>query len=167
MKNYLQDLRNVAMLVMDFDGVHTDGFVYIDEQGRETVRCSRRDGLGLEMLKKIGIKLFVISKEKNPVVAMRCNKLGIEYYQGVSDASDKKEIMETLLKREGVLVESVVYVGDDVNDVDALRYAGTGVVVADAHEDLKRYADIILTRNGGSHALRELCDYILTAKRDI
>ena len=76
----------------------------------------------------------------------------------------KKEILVALIEREKVSIENVVFIGDDVNDVDAISYAGVGVTVADGHEEVKKVADVILTRNGGSHALRELCDLILEAK---
>ncbi len=160
----IEKLKTVSLLAMDFDGVHTDGFVYVDDEGHESVRCSRRDSLGLHMLKRAGVKLFIISKEKNPVVRARCRKLDIECYQGVESGVGKKEILEALIEREGVSKDSVIFIGDDVNDVDALMYAGIGVTVADGHEELKKVANILLTRKGGDHALRELCDLILDAK---
>ena len=163
-RDLIQKLKNVSLLAMDFDGVHTDGFVYVDDSGHESVRCSRRDSLGLNMLKRAGVKLFVISKEKNPVVLARCNKLDIECYQGIESGIGKKEILASLIERENVSIENVVFIGDDVNDVDAISYAGIGVTVADGHEKVKQVADVILTRNGGNHALRELCDLILDAK---
>ncbi len=160
----IQQLKNTSLLVMDFDGVHTDGFVYVSDEGHESVRCSRRDSLGLNMLKRAGVKLFVISKEKNPVVLARCKKLDIECYQGIESGVGKKEILASLIEREKVSIENVVFIGDDVNDIDAILHAGIGVTVADGHEEVKNVADIVLTRNGGDHALRELCDLILDAK---
>lgn len=164
MKKHSQSLCTVSMLVMDFDGIHTDGFVYVDENGCETVRCSRRDGLGLEILKNNGIKLCVISKEKNPVVSARCKKLDIEYYQGVDNSLGKKDILESLVMREGFPIESVMYMGDDINDHDAMVYAGIAVTVADGHEQIKNIADIILKSKGGEHAIREIAEMILVAK---
>lgn len=150
---------------MDFDGVHTDGFVYVDEHGNESVRCSRRDSLGLEMLKEAGVRLFVISKESNPVVASRCKKIGVGCFQGVADSVGKQELLKELVEREGVPCEQVAFIGDDVNDLGALEFAGVAVTVADGHEKVKSVADVVLSRKGGEHALRELCDLILSAKR--
>lgn len=160
----VERLRKISLFAMDFDGVHTDGFVYVDEVGNETVRCSRRDSLGLSLLQKRGIKLCVISKEKNPVVAVRCKKLNIEYYQSVEDAIGKQQILEELMRREGLVAEQLLFLGDDVNDIDALTYAGVGVTVQDGHEAVKSVADLTLSRKGGEHAVRELCDLILEAK---
>ncbi len=157
-------LEDIQVLAMDFDGVHTDGFVYMTEGGQESVRCSRKDSLGLNMLKRAGVKLFVISKENNPVVLARCKKLDIECYQGITDAKGKKEILVSLAEREGVPQSQVAFIGDDVNDIEAIEYAGVGITLADGHAEVKKVADIVLTRNGGEHALRELCERILDAK---
>lgn len=161
---YNNYFKNLSMLVMDFDGIHTDGFVYVDQNGLESVRCSRRDGLGLNILKRAGVKLFVISTEKNPVVLARCNKLDIECFQGIKDSVGKRDILEPLIKREKIPVSQVAFIGDDVNDIEAIKYAGIGITVADGHEEVKKVVDIVLTRNGGEHAIRELCDLILEAK---
>lgn len=159
-----QKLKNIILLAMDFDGVHTDGFVYVSQNGMEAVRCSRRDSLGLNMLKQIGVKLFVISKEPNPVVTSRCKKLDIECYQNVSDSLGKQKLLISLMEREKVLRSEVVFIGDDINDIDAIKYAGVGVTVADGHVEIQKHADIVLTRKGGDHAIRELCELILEAK---
>jgi N-acylneuraminate cytidylyltransferase len=157
-------MDSLMMLVMDFDGVHTDGFVYVDQDGKESVRCSRRDGLGLELIKKAGVKLCIISKEKNPVVEARCKKLDIEFYQGVEDSGGKLSILKTLLEREKISPEDVAYIGDDVNDIEALKYVGFPVTVADGHEEVKKIVSIQLSRKGGDHAIRELCDIILSSR---
>ncbi len=149
---------------MDFDGVHTDGFVYVDQDGRETVRCSRRDSLGLNILKKAGVKLFVISKEENQVVLARCKKLDIECYYGVDNSVGKSQILKSLAEREGIHSEQILFIGDDVNDIEAMHFAGVSVTVADGHDLVQKEADLMLTRKGGEHALRELCDLILSAK---
>jgi N-acylneuraminate cytidylyltransferase len=167
MKNNVRDtLKNITLLAMDFDGVHTDGFVYVNQNGIETVRCSRRDSLGLGYLKKLGIKLVVISKEVNPVVLTRCKKLDIECYQGVEDSHGKRDILESLVRRENVPISQVAFIGDDINDIEAAQYAGIGITVADGHDEMKKVANLILTRKGGDHALRELCDLVMKARGD-
>lgn len=150
-----QDLRVVAM---DFDGVFTDNTVYLDESGREQVRCHRGDGLGLERLLGSGYQLVILSKEKNQVASARAKKLSIPIYFGVED---KLPLLETWLGERGVRLTQTVYVGNDINDVECLRAAGCGVAVADAHASAKAAADWVLTASGGRGALRELSDVIL------
>ena len=165
-KEILKKIKKIQILAMDFDGVHTDGFVYVGQNGEEFVRCSRRDSLGLNMLQEAGIKLFVISKEKNPVVKMRCEKLGILYYQGVDDSQGKAEILKSLAEKEKVDMSRVAFIGDDENDIDALSCAGVSITVADGHEKVKKVVNFILTRKGGDHALRELSDLIMNARNN-
>lgn len=154
--------KDVLLLALDFDGVMTDGKVTVREDGLESVTCSRRDSLGISMLRKIGVTVVVISKERNPVVAMRCQKLKIECFSGIDD---KPTILETLLAREGLDPRHACYVGDDVIDVECMKIVGIGVAVADAVRQAKEAADYVTTARGGDHAVREVCDLILDAKR--
>lgn len=154
--------KPVAALVLDFDGVFTDNKVFVDQDGRETVRCDRSDGLGLGRLKATDIKLQVLSMEANPVVAARCRKLGIGCLQGVRD---KLPVLQSWAAAEGIPLGNIVYVGNDDNDEDCLRAVGCGVAPADAYPKAKAAAHIILARNGGNGAIRELCDLIDQARR--
>lgn len=147
-----------AALVMDFDGVFTDNKVLVDETGREAVRCDRSDGLGLERLRATGLPLLVLSKERNPVVQARCRKLKLECLQGIDD---KRPALEQWCRQRGLDLARVIYVGNDINDLACLEAAGCAVVVADAYDEAKRAADIILDRPGGHGALRELADLLL------
>jgi len=147
-----EDLR---LVVFDFDGVMTDNRVWVGEHGDERVACNRSDGLGLDRLRRLGVECFVLSTETHPVVAARCRKLGLPFEHGVGD---KPSRLRELLRGRGLTPSQVVYVGNDINDVDCLRLAGCGVAVADAHSDALRAADITLTRAGGHGAVRELCD---------
>lgn len=147
-----------AALVMDFDGVLTDDAVTVDQDGRESVRCSRADGLGLEALRKAGLPLLVISKERNPVVAARCKKLQIRCEQGIEA---KLPVLRAFCAELGVPLEQTIYVGNDINDLECLAAVGCGVAVADAHPSAKRQASIVLDAAGGMGAVRELCDLIL------
>ena len=143
------------LVVFDFDGVMTDNRVWIGEHGDEWVACNRSDGLGLERLRQLGVDLFVLSTETNPVVAARCRKLGLPCEQGVRDKAGR---LRSLLRERGIAPLDVLYVGNDVNDVDCIRLVGCGVAVADAHRDALGAADVVLTRAGGHGAVRELCD---------
>jgi YrbI family 3-deoxy-D-manno-octulosonate 8-phosphate phosphatase len=150
----------VEALVMDFDGVHTDNRVFVDQTGQESVSCSREDGLGLELLRKTGLPMLVLSKEQNPVVQARCKKLQLACLSGV-DA--KLSTLQRWCSERRVSLAGTVFVGNDVNDNECLAAVGCGVAVADAHPDAKRHARIVLERPGGQGALRELCELILEA----
>lgn len=161
-------LEKVKLLAMDFDGVLTDGFVYIDQNGKETVRCSRRDGLAIEMLKRFGIAPYVISKTVNPVVMARCKTWNIQCSQGVADAGGKEEILKRIIAERGLSHEEVAYIGDDLNDEAPLRFAGVSVTVADGHPKIRAIVDYVTRARGGEHAVREVAELILIAQgRDV
>jgi N-acylneuraminate cytidylyltransferase len=147
----------IRLIVLDFDGVLTDNRVWVGEDGEEWVACNRSDGLGLDAVRRLGIGLFVISTEANPVVGARCRKLGLEYAQGVPD---KAACLEGLVAQRGLDMAQVVYVGNDINDLPCMRLVGCAVAVADAHSDVLAEADVVLTRAGGHAAVRELCDRV-------
>jgi YrbI family 3-deoxy-D-manno-octulosonate 8-phosphate phosphatase len=160
-QKYGPELKGVGLVVLDFDGVFTDNRVFVSQDETEMVACSRGDGLGLGMLRKAGVPAVVLSTEVNPVVAARCKKLDLPYHQGVAD---KAEVFDRLAIEYGVDRESVIYVGNDVNDLPAMAKAGISVAVADAEPEVLRIADIVLTRKGGRGAIRELCDRIIAAR---
>ncbi|MGA1823352.1 MAG: cytidylyltransferase domain-containing protein [bacterium] len=147
----------ISMLVLDFDGVFTNNKVIVAENGREAVVCDRGDGWGICQLKRKGVPILVLSTEKNPVVKARCEKLGIEYIQGVDD---KLSVLQTVLAERNMQPEDVIYVGNDLNDLDCLRAVGCAVVVRDAHRNVQAVAKIILSTCGGNGAIREICELI-------
>jgi len=151
-RSFPADLR---LVVFDFDGVMTDNRVWVNDEGEEFVACNRSDGLGLEMLRRLGLELLVLSTERNGVVGARCRKLGLPFEQGLADKAGR---LRAVLDERGIDASGIVYVGNDVNDLDCMRLAGCAVAVADAHPDARRVADIVLTRAGGHGAVRELCD---------
>lgn len=154
-------LEQVAALVMDFDGVLTDDSVFVNQDGVESVRCDRGDGLGLEMLRKKGIPLFILSRENNPVVSARAKKLNIAVVQGTTR---KAEILQDWAQKEGVELANTVYVGNDLNDLECLRLVGYPVAVCDAHPLVKETALWVLKRQGGRGAIRELVEMLLQPK---
>ena len=149
----------IALLLMDFDGVMTDDRVWVDENGREIVAANRSDGMGINLVRqKLGIEIIVISKEVNPVVARRCDKLHLPYYQGV----DKKgELIDKLLEERKIDREVVAYIGNDVNDLECFERVGFRVAPADAHTRVKAKADLLLQKAGGMGAVREFCDLLI------
>lgn len=152
-------LQTLKAVVMDFDGVHTDNLVLTDQDGRESVSTSRGDGMGLSLLRQAGRhRLMILSKERNPVVLRRAEKLGIEVYNAVDD---KVAALEGWLAEAGLGWEQMVYVGNDVNDLGALEHAGVAACPSDAHPRVLGRADWILPYPGGRGALRYLADTLL------
>jgi YrbI family 3-deoxy-D-manno-octulosonate 8-phosphate phosphatase len=151
--------RPIELLVLDFDGVLTDNRVWTLDDGREAVACDRADGLGLSRLRQRGIPVVVLSTEINPVASARCRKLGIECLQGLGD--NKLSALNNLLEARAIDPQHVIYVGNDVNDVECMKAMGTGVAVADAHPDVRAVAYLVLSREGGRAAVRELCDILM------
>ena len=154
----LRILKNkIKLVVYDFDGVMTDNKVYIDQNGNEMVQVSRADGLGVAEIKKVGIKQIIISTEKNPVVSVRANKIGIPCLQGVAN---KKYALTDYCQKNEIEIKQVAYVGNDINDKDAMEIVGFSFCPADAHETIKRISDHVFKRNGGDGVIRELLDLI-------
>lgn len=148
----------VDLLVLDFDGVLTDNRVWVDAEGREMVAAHRGDGWGLNLLRRAGVELVVLSTEANPVVAARCQKLGIPVEQGIED---KGPALRAILASYDVDPENVLFVGNDLNDIPCFPMVGCALVPADAEPLAKREADRILSARGGQGAVRELCDLLL------
>lgn len=150
-----ETIQKIQLIAFDFDGVFTDNMVYTFEDGREAVKCSRSEGLGLQKLKVLGIDTIVISTEKNPVVAARCRKLGLACIYG---CENKLTTLMEIAKQRSISLEHIAYVGNDINDIPCLKYAGFPVVVKDAHPDVLSFARYRTTCSGGNGAVREICD---------
>lgn len=148
------------LLVLDFDGVLTDNRVFVNQDGVEMVAANRSDPIGIHALNAAGIPTIVLSSEVNPVVSARCRKMKVDAIQGVED---KAVALLDYLAQRGISAENVVYVGNDVNDLPCFPIVGCVVVVADAQPAARNQADLVLTRNGGYGAVRELCDMMLAA----
>lgn len=147
--------------MLDFDGVLTDNRVIVTEDGKEAVMCSRADGLGLERLRGKSIEVIVISKEKNPVVAARCRKLGIECIQG---CDEKLLALKQKAESRKQKPEEIAYVGNDMNDLECLRWVRLPIAVADAVPEVLAVAKWVTTKPGGHGAVREVCDLLSAAK---
>ena len=152
----LQDtIQKIRLIAFDFDGVFTDNMVYVFEDGREAVRCSRGDGMGLQKLKRLGIEAIIISTEKNPVVSARAQKLKIRCVQ---DCPDKRAELEKITQELGISLSEVAFVGNDINDEACLTCVGMPIVVQDAHPDVLPLARYRTQKPGGKGAVREICD---------
>lgn len=147
----------LSAIVYDFDGVFTDNRVLTTQHGDEAVMCSRGDGMGIENLRQRGVPMLVLSKEQNPVVAARSQKMKLDFLQGVDD---KISALRDWLSANGLDEEGLVYVGNDVNDMECLQFAACAVGPADSHPSVTPHLDIQLSRPGGDGAVRELCDMV-------
>lgn len=150
----------VVAVVTDFDGVHTDDRALTLQDGTEGVLVSRGDGMGVEALRKAGLPFLILSKETNPVVTARAAKLGVEVLQATED---KAAAITAWVADRNFSLEDVVYVGNDVNDLPAMRVVGWPVAVADARQEVRAAARLVLTNAGGRGAIRELADLLLAA----
>lgn len=146
--------------MLDFDGVMTDNRVLVNETGQEAVWVHRGDGWGIARLRETGLPILVLSTEKNPVVAARCAKLQIECIQG---CDDKLASLQALAAQRRIPREQIAYVGNDVNDLECLRWVGMPIAVADAEPVVRETAARVTTRRGGYGAVREVADWILRA----
>ncbi|WP_435011819.1 cytidylyltransferase domain-containing protein (plasmid) [Tundrisphaera lichenicola] len=151
--------EKLGAIIFDFDGVFTDNRVWVMQDGREAVACSRGDGMGLDLLRKAGWPMLVLSKESNPVVSARAAKLKLECLQGIDD---KRTALLDWLGGRGIAPSDVIYLGNDINDLPCLGLVGCPAVVADAHPDVMPAARLVLKSPGGFGAVRELADVILS-----
>lgn len=150
----------IKLIVTDFDGVLSDGRVWVDENGKETVAASRSDSMRIKQMGEIGIDVIILSSEVNPVVSMRAKKMKVEAIHGMG-LDEKGEALKKYLAEKNIDASQVVYLGNDFNDLPCYEIAGWSVAVADAYPEVLRAADHVLKTNGGFGALRELCDLIL------
>jgi N-acylneuraminate cytidylyltransferase len=150
--------ESVDLVVFDFDGVMTDNRVLVFPDGSEAVCCHRGDGLGIDRLRQAGVPMIVLSTEKNAVVAVRARKLQIPVVHGLSD---KAEFLVEFLAERAIDPRRVAYIGNDVNDLDAMSLVGLPVAVADAVPEVRALAKWVLARKGGEGAVREFCDELL------
>lgn len=151
----------IELIVYDFDGVMTDNRVLVFQDGREAVFCHRGDGLGVGLIRRLGPRQLVLSTETNPVVAARAAKLGLE---AVQDCRDKALALSRLLTERGLDPARVLYVGNDVNDLAAMRLVGWPVAPADAHPAVLAVAKVVTQARGGFGVVRELADLLAAAK---
>jgi YrbI family 3-deoxy-D-manno-octulosonate 8-phosphate phosphatase len=152
------DFKKIKAVIFDFDGVFTDNFVYTNENGFESVKCYRSDGIGLSMLKNIGIKLAIISTEKNGVVKVRAAKLDIECMNGVED---KDAALKVWSHRNNISLENIAFIGNDINDISALKIVGYPIGVADSFDEILPYIKLKLSKKGGQGAVREFCEILI------
>ncbi len=168
LRRALPPLSLVHTVVFDFDGVFTDNKVWVDQDGRESVRCDRGDGLAFDLIRsfvrrgRLNAVFMVLSREGNPVVGARARKLKLDCHQGVGN---KLEYLQRQLAGrfpdQPDPFSGVVYVGNDLNDLPIMRRVGYAVAPADAHIRVRGAASLVLERRGGEGCVRELVERLL------
>ncbi|MDC3119227.1 HAD hydrolase family protein [Prochlorococcus sp. AH-716-K03] len=172
MKNkFFKKWNNFHTIIFDFDGVFTNNKVYINQEGDELIKCDRGDGLAFDILRNFIIKYswdleyFILSKEQNVVVEKRAEKLKIKSFRGVSNKEEF--IKKYLIKRFGeyeISRNGVIYLGNDLNDLSAIKLCGFSFAPKDAHEIVKINSDIILKNKGGEGFVREAIERIINVQ---
>jgi 3-deoxy-D-manno-octulosonate 8-phosphate phosphatase (KDO 8-P phosphatase) len=157
-----QRAATISHFIFDVDGVMTDGRLFFTEQGEACKGFHVRDGLGLQLLQRAGIKIAVISGRDSPIVTKRLHALGIhEIYQG---ATDKGDIYTTFKQQHHLQDHQIAYMGDDLIDLPILCQAGLAIGVADSHEQVKQHIHWCTNNLGGQGAVREACEWLLQAQ---
>lgn len=155
------DLQRIQMLILDVDGVLTDGGIYIHSDGTESKRFDIQDGHRVKMWKRAGLDLALLSGRESGATTIRAEQLGItRVYQGYKA---KLPVYETLLQETGLTPDQTAYVGDDLLDIPLLRRSGFSVAVANAVQEVKQQADYITSHSGGCGAVGEVIEYLLKA----
>lgn len=149
----------VRILLLDIDGVLTDGGMYFSAEGQAMKRFDVKDGLGVVRLAELGFPTAVVSGDRSAISAARCDVLRIGHV--VLGRMDKETAVNEVLEMTGIAAESAVYIGDDITDLPALHMVGLGVAVADAVDVVRDQADWVTRRPGGHGAVREICDAII------
>jgi len=154
-----ENIPQIKMFLTDCDGCLTDGGMYYSENGDELKKFNTKDGMGFRMLREKGIITGVITGEDRHLNQKRAEKLQVdEIFQNVKD---KVTVIKQLCDKYHIMPENIAYVGDDVNDLEAIHYVGYGCCVNDAHSEVKKCADYVAVHNGGRGAVREIIDIII------
>jgi len=147
----------ISLIVYDFDGVMTDNKVYLNQDGKEMVQVNRADGLGISMLAELEFEQIILSTERNIVVQKRADKLGIPCIGAVDD---KLRELKAYCRNKEIALENVLYIGNDINDIEVMRAVGWPLCPCDAHKSIRDISKFVMTTSGGNGVIRELLDII-------
>jgi len=152
-------LKGIKLLLLDVDGVLTDGSIIYHESGEQTKVFNSKDGLGIHLLIREGFQVGIVTARKSMALRHRCDNLGIDLlFEGVFD---KASTLGQIAEKTGIAPEQTAFMGDDLLDLPMFQRVGLGIAVADAHERVLKEADLITQAKGGAGAVREVCDAIL------
>ena len=158
----VEKAKKLKLLILDVDGVLTDGKLFFDNQGNEYKSFHARDGHGIKLLRQTGVEVAVISGRKSDSVTLRMKNLGIEHvYQGYEN---KRAAFNEIIEKIGITPEQAAHVGDDLLDLPIMTRVCFSIAVSDANFAVKQRADWCTTLPGGHGAVREVCDFIMQAQ---
>lgn len=158
----IEQARHLEALVLDVDGILSDGFVTLTNTGDEIKSFDIRDGLGMKLVQQAGLKVIIITGRKSQIVEKRMSDLGVDLvFQG---REDKGIALKEACAHFNLLPEDCLYMGDDWPDLSAFSIAGMCVTVPNGHSEVRRRADLVTQAMGGRGAVREVCDILLNAK---
>jgi len=156
------NLEKVSLIVLDVDGTMTDGGIYIDNNRIETKKFNIKDGLGIRLAQSVGIEFMMLTGRSSACVEQRANELSIKYIaQGIQD---KAIYLKEFMTDHEFFPEQIAYIGDDLNDLSAMRYVGISACPSDAADEVKAYCDFVLTPKGGEGAVRTFIELLLKKK---
>jgi 3-deoxy-D-manno-octulosonate 8-phosphate phosphatase (KDO 8-P phosphatase) len=161
-QQFSDKLNKIKLLLLDVDGVLTDGSIIYDDSGAQIKVFDVKDGLGIRLLMLAGIQVGIATGRRSQALIHRCENLGISLI--MDGLSSKADVLEAVFRQTGILPEETAYVGDDLMDLPLMKSAGVSFAVADAHELVCRQADRVTSRPGGKGAVREICETILIAQ---
>ncbi len=154
--------RHIGLLLMDCDGVLTEGFIHLLPDGTELKSFNSQDGHGLKLARRAGIRTGVITGRRSPALEQRARETGIEFL--CQATSDKAQALTELLTTHGIHQQAVAFIGDDLPDVPVMQQVGLAIAVANAVPEVKQAAHYVTTRTGGRGAVREAIELILKAQ---
>ena len=158
-----QKALKVRFLLLDVDGVMTDGKIYLDSEGRETKAFNIYDGSGIHMIRKAGLEVGIITGRESRVVDFRARELGItEVHQKILE---KIKVYEQLLEKYKMKDEEMAYIGDDIIDLTILKRVGLSIAVPNAHLEVRDCVDWVTQNPGGHGAVREVTDLLLSVRQ--
>ena len=161
-RRFTRILKKIRLVATDVDGVMTDGGLYYSDSGEQTKKFNAWDGLGLVLLKRVGLVTAVITMDQTPLVTIRAAKLGVsEIHQGVKD---KLAVLKALASKHGLQLGEIAYLGDDLTDLPSLRAVGFSAAPANGRDPVRKKVRYVCKAKGGEGAVREVADLILAAR---
>jgi 3-deoxy-D-manno-octulosonate 8-phosphate phosphatase (KDO 8-P phosphatase) len=162
MQKIIEKVKKLKLLILDVDGVLTDGRLFFDNNGEDYKCFHARDGHGIKLLRQTGVEVAVISGRKSNSVSLRMKSLGVEHvYQG---HENKIAALVETMQKTSLKPEQVAHIGDDLLDLPVMTRVGLSIAVSDANDAVKDYADWCTKTAGGQGAVREVCDFIMQSQ---
>lgn len=152
-------VSKIQLLILDVDGTMTDGGIYYDENGNELKKFNAKDGLGIVKIQKAGVSVMILSGRKSKIVERRAAELGVAYL--IQGEKDKAGFLKQFFSANKFPAGSAAYIGDDLNDLEAMKLVGHTACPADAVGEIRNFVSLKLTQNGGCGAVREYIDFLL------